>query len=266
MRSYLIILFFVVCCNGCARGKYFVADIFRKGDTENLQELTLDTTYHYYLREVYRDKNQRMENVLKSNVSKNDTANKTRIEIEYLLISRMHKIVIYISTIPDIYEHYYSSNLPGDSLINAYDFNTFHFGCFDEQGESIFFRSPDGKKMLTWDIRPFVNEVYPEKLTIREIAIQKNGDLQNVVLVNRALAEPITFIHQKNGMIIFKVRPRTDAPVAIDSSLSRLMFQKLYFKQVNNGYNLYFRFDKNIANSTDSAIGFGRRKIRYSLF
>ena len=266
MRNYLRILLFVVCCTGCSQEKYFVADIFRKGETENLQELTLDSTYHYYLREVYKDKNQRKENVLKSNVSKSDTANKTRNEIEYLVISRKHKNAIYISTRPDIYQHYYSSHLPGDSLLNAYDFNTFHFGRFDDQGESIFFKSTDGKKMLTWDIRPFVNETYPEQLTIREIAIQKNDDLQNVVLINRALAEPITFIHQKNGMIIFKVRPRIGAPVAIDSSLSRLMFQKLYFKQAGNGYNLYFRFDKNIPNSTDSAIGFDHRKIRYSLF
>ncbi len=266
MKAAVTILLSVFFISACSRAKYFVADIFRKGDTGNLQELTLDTTYHYYLREVYKDKNQRMENVLKSNVSKSDTANKTRIEMEYLLISRKHKTAIYISTIPDIYQHYYSSNLPGDSLINAYDFNTFHFGSFDEQGESIFFKSPDGKRILTWDIRPFVNESYPEKLTIREIAIQKNGDLQNVILINRALAEPITFIHQKNEMIIFKVRPRTDAPVAIDSSLSRLMFQKLYFKQVKKGYNLYFRFDKKIPNSSDSAIGFDHRKIRYSLF
>lgn len=67
------------------------------------------------------------------------------------------------------------------------------------------FKSPNVRKAITWDIRPFIIADYPEKLTIREIVIQRNGDLQNVILNNRALAEPISFIHPKNGMIIFKI-------------------------------------------------------------
>src|SRR5438128_1724686 len=121
--SLLIVIFFF--CT-CSRGKYYVSDVFRSGDIGAMQVMPLDSTYHFYLREVYKDKNLKNENVLRSNLGRNDTANKTRIEIEYLLLSWIHKNAIYISTVPDKYQYYYSSNRFADTLINAYDFSTFH--------------------------------------------------------------------------------------------------------------------------------------------
>ena len=141
MKLYASFLILTMLCCACTRGKYYISDVFRTGEFGNMEAIVLDSTYHFYLREVYRDKNQQNENILKANVENKDTANKTRIEVEYLLLSRVHKNAIYISTIPDKYQHYYSANHFADTLINAYDFSTFHFG-------KIGCRQADGIKIM----------------------------------------------------------------------------------------------------------------------
>ena len=113
MKKYIyVFLLFFLCC-ACSRGKYYISNAFRKGTSDKMEPLQLDSTYQFYLRHVYRDKNRQMENVLKANVENKDTANKTLIEVEYLLFSWVHRNVIYISTIPDKFQHYYSFFLYG---------------------------------------------------------------------------------------------------------------------------------------------------------
>jgi len=260
LSSFLVLAIF---CFACSRGKYYISDIFRKGDVENMRVLELDSTYHFYLREVYKEKNLKQENVLKSNVEKSDTFNKTRIEVEYLLLSDVHKNAIYIATIPDKYQHYYSSNRFADTLINAYDFSTFHFGKITEDGESITFSSKDKKKVLTWDIRPFINKHFPKKVFIREIVIQRKDILEDVILINKALEEPLSFTRQSSFTIIFE-RPGRDT-CKDASALCRLSDQKIYFIPMNYGTDLFFRFDNSISVSGDSAIRFDYRRIRYPL-
>src|SRR5258705_373035 len=222
-----IILFMVLCC-ACGRGKYYVSNIFRKADLNTMEALDLDSTYSFYLREVYKDKNERNENILKTNVEKKDTANKTRIEVEYLLLSWIHKNAVYISTIPDKYQNYYSSNFFADTLINAYDFSTFYFGKITDDGESIFFVSNNGKKVITWDIRPFIMERFPKKVSIREIAVQRNDLVENVILINKALEEPLSFIRQNSFTIIFELPGRKSDTCKNVSCLCRLSDQQIY--------------------------------------
>ena len=204
------------------------------------------------------------ENVLKTNVEKNDTANKIRIELEYLLLSWAHKNAIYISTIPDKYQHYYSSNRLPDTLINACDFSTFHFGKVAADGESITFSSGNGIKTVIWDIRPFIGNLEPKKIYIREIAVQKNDNLVNVVLVNKALEEPISFTRQKKFLIVFN-RPGFKQDISYDSlHMCGLLDSKIYFQPFNHGYNVFFRFNENLDESNDSAIRFDYKRVRYS--
>jgi hypothetical protein len=259
--SLLLMAFF--CCS-CSRGKYYSSDIFNKGDTCNMESLVLDSTYQFYLREVYRVKNNQNEYVLKTNLEKNDTTKRTRIEVEYLLISWVHKNVIYISTIPDKYQHYYSSNFFADTLINAYDFSTFHFGKIAEDGESISFISRDRKKAVTWDIRPFITGLFPKKVSIREIVVQRKDLVENVILVNKSLEEPISFCRQNSFTIIFE-RPGMKTDTCDNAStLCRLSDKKIYFNRLNHGADVFFRFNKSISESGDSAIRFDYSRTRYS--
>lgn len=266
MKTFISILLFTLFCTSCSRGKFYISDIFRKGTIDNIKILKLDSTYQFYLREVYKYQNQQLENVLKTNVEKSDTANKTRIETEYLLLSRVHKNAIYISTIPDRYQRYYSKNRVADTLINAYDFNTFHFGKIADDGESIYFSTAKGEKAITWDIRPFIFDEFPRKMFIREIAIKRKEIMDNIILINSALEEPLTFTRERNFSIIFESANKKSDTCDRISSLCKLFDQKLYFLPIKQGYDLLFRFDKNIANSKDSAIRFNYSKIRYSIF
>ncbi len=264
MKIFISILLFTLFCTGCSRGKFYVSDVFRKGSVDNIKILKLDSTYQFYLREVYKSQNQQLENVLKTNVEKSDTANKTRIEVEYLLLSRVYKNAIYISTIPDRYQHYYSNNMVADTLINAYDFNTFHFGKIADDGESIYFSTAKGERAISWDIRPFINDQFPRKMFIREIAIKRNEIMDNVILINSALEEPLVFTKQKNFTIIFEsANNKADTCEGI-AGLCKLSDQNMYFLPIKKGYDLLFRFDRNIPNSKDSAIRFNYSKIRYN--
>ena len=264
MKILSSLLFFVLCCCSCSRGKYYVSNVFGNVDVNNMQALDLDSTYSFYLREVYKDKNELNENILKTNVEKKDTANKTRIEVEYLLLSWIHRNAIYITTIPDKYQNYYSTNFIADTLINAYDFSTFYFGKITDDGEGIFFVSNNGKEVITWDIRPFITSGFPKKVSIREIAVERNDLIENVILINKALEEPLTFARQNNFTIIFEV-PHKKSEVNKDTTtLCKLSNQKIYFNQASHGFNIFFRFNKNISDSKDSAIRFDYRRTRYA--
>ena len=266
MIRFSTLLIFGLLFGACSRGKYYITDTFRNGNVDNMQVLELDSTYNFYLRQVYKDKNQQQENVLKTNVDRSDTADKKRIEVEYLLLSWQAKKAIYISTIPDKYQHYYSSNHFADTLINAYDFSTFYFGRIDDNGESISFSTKDKKKVMTWDIRPFINTSFPSKIFIREIAVQRKDILENVILINRALEEPISFTRQKNFTIIFE-KPGSRSDTCRDASmLCCLSDQKIYFNNGSKGFDVIFRFNKTISDSRDSAIRFDYRRTRYSSF
>jgi hypothetical protein len=264
MKILAPLLFFVFFCTACGGGKYYVSNVFRKAEVNNMEALDLDSTYNFYLREVYKDKNEQNENVLKTNVEKKDTMNKTRIEVEYLLLSWVHKNAIYITTIPDKYQNYYSSNSFADTLITAYDFSTFNFGKISDDGESIFFVTNSGKKVLTWDIRPFITGSFSKKVSIREIAVERNDLIENVILINKALEEPLTFTHQNKFEIIFEM-PRKKSELPKDtSSFCKLAGQKIYFNQVSHGFNIFFRFNKNIGDSKDSTIRFDYRRTWYA--
>ncbi len=264
MKIGASILIYIVLCCSCSRGKYYVSNAFRKPDNSQMESLDLDSTYNFYLREVYKDKNERNENILKTNVEKKDTGNKTRIEVEYLLLSWAHQNAVYITTVPDKYQNYYASNFIADTLINAYDFSTFYFGKITDDGESIFFVSNDGKKVITWDIRPFITRNFSKKLSIREIAVQKNDLVENVILLNKALDEPVTFIHQSNFTIVFATPGKKPELNNSYSSLCKLEDRKIYFNAGIHGSNIYFRFDKNIPDSKDSAIRFDYHRTRYA--
>ncbi|MDN3656835.1 hypothetical protein QWZ08_14405 [Ferruginibacter paludis] len=264
-KACIYLLTLIICSYACNRGKYFSTNIFSKGNTAGMQVQELDSTYHLYLREVYKDKNYLNENVLKTNVEKSDTINKIRIEVEYLLISWTHKNALYISTIPDKYQRYYAINRFADTLLNAYDFSTFHFGKIDDDGESISFLSGNKIKLVTWDIRPFINGVYPPKIFVREIAIQRKDMVENVILINKALEEPLGFIHQNSFTIIFE-KPGNKKDTCTDYMLHKLYGNRIYFNKVKHGFDIYFRFDKNINNSGDSAIGFEYQRTRYPPF
>jgi hypothetical protein len=163
------------------------------------------------------------------------------------------------------YQRYYAVNRFADTLLNAYDFSTFHFGKIADDGESISFVSANKIKLINWDIRPFINGTATPKLFVREIAIQKKDVMENVNLINKALEEPLGFIHQKSFAIIFE-KPGNKKDNCSDYLLHKLYDNRIYFNKVQHSFDVYFRFNKSINNSGDSAIGCDTRRTRYPPF
>jgi len=262
MKKYIAIPLILLCC-GCSRGKYYVTDTFRVGAAGNMQFIEIDSSYYFYKREVYKDKDENSQNILRSNVSKTDTANKIRIEVEYLLISLLHKNAIYITTVPDKFQYYYSKHMLPDSIINAYDFNAFYFGKLNNDGEFITFVSENNKKKMSWQLRPLAN-AFPKQLFLRELEIEKKDVLSDVILVERALQVPVVFTRQAVCRIVFA---RPDATEQSDASLikNRLVDGRIYFYESKHGFDILFRFSNNI-NTKDSAIGFNHKRTLYNPF
>jgi len=261
MKAGIYILVCLMAVSSCSRGKYYITDRFRKGDTCSMNVITIDSSYRFYIREVFMTQNEKNEKVIDTG-SKLKIDGKKIIEIEYLLLSWQQKKVIYISTIPDKFQHYYSSCFTPDTLLNAYNFSTFHFGNIAADGESIEFVSPEKKQTVTWDIRPFIGTQSSDKISIREIVVQQNDEIRNIVLMSQALEQPLTFIRRPNFSIVFaKPRWKADSCVTEPDAICRMVRQKIYVDNMKKGYDIFFCFDKRI-NSQDSVIGFDYHRTR----
>jgi hypothetical protein len=263
MKKYIAIPLMLLCC-ACSRGKYYVTDTFRMGAAGNIQFIEIDSSYYFYKREVYKDKDENSQNILRSNVSKTDTATKIRIEVEYLLISLLHKNAIYITTVPDKFQYYYSEHMLPDSVINAYDFSAFYFGKLNNDGEFITFVAENGIKKMRWQLRPSLANAFPKQLFLRELEIEKKDVLSDVILVERALQVQVVFTKQAACSIIFA---RPDATEQSEASLikNRLADGRIYFYQSKHGIDILLRFSNNI-NTQDSAIGFNHKRTLYDPF
>lgn len=260
VTKYIVILLLFL-CSGCSRGKYYVADTFRDGTPANIRSINLDTSYHFYIRQVYKDKDENSQNILRSNVSKTDTANKVRIEVEYLLLSWLHKNVIYITTVPDKFQQYYSKHVLPDTIINAYDFSTFHFGKLSDDGETVAFVSDNGSKKVSWELRPLLTSGFPKQLFLRELYVEKKEVVADVILVDKALQEQVVFTKQPAYSIIFN-KPGTNGDDGPSIMKCRLVDGKIYFYQYHRGMDVLFRFSCNI-NEKDSTIGFNYKRSIY---
>jgi hypothetical protein len=256
----IVVILLASLLSACNRGEYFISTSFRDGHLTGIKKVALDSSFVLYLRQVNsaEDPESSMKQI--GEPTADHLACMKRVEVEYLLLSLPRKIALYISTIPDKYQQYYSRYRFADTVINAYDLSTFYFGTVDENGESISFETVDTKKIMTWDLRPFMNGQYPSKIFIREIAVQRNHEMEDIILVNKALGEPVYFEKQTGFHFIFY------RPGVTNNQLSGFTQgeKNLYYRRHDHGYTIYFRFDKPIGSSRDSTIGFDYRRTRYS--
>ena len=261
MKRYVIILMVISCC-GCSRGKYYVTNTFRNGTPDNVYYIDIDSSYRFYKREVYKDKDEDSLNILRSNVSKTDTAKKIRIEVEYLLISLQHKNVIYITTVPDKFQYYYSKYILPDTIINSYDFNTFQFGKLDTAGEMVTFLKTNKEREITWQLRPVLANSFPKQIFLRELTVEKKDMPDDVILVDKALQEQVVFTKQTTYNIVFD-RPGPKIKDAASLMQCRLSNERIYFYKGKHGYNVSFRFNNSI-NGRDSAISFNHKRTIFT--
>ena len=70
----------------------------------------------------------------------------------------------------------------------------------------------------------------------------------------------------KQEMLEFLEQPATVVLIegATVVHLCSLLDHKIYFQQGSKGFSIYFRFNSNVSESKDSAIGFDYKRTRYS--
>lgn len=190
-----ISLLFVVLLFSCGRKYYLSADISLADTTsrKKIQVLQLDTSYHFYRREVYKDTNSAGLKTLQSSVKGKPGENLMPIEVEYMLISAQHGNVIYISTIPDKFQKRYIHSSRDKTFLNAYFFNTFHLGAIVKNTahtQQVLFSSKKEKNAYSdeWEI-----DYNQDSVTIRSILKRQNGIFDQYILVNEALEQPLSF-------------------------------------------------------------------------
>jgi hypothetical protein len=256
----LIVVFFIA----CSPRQYEVTSAFRNGVPAGTDYIQLDSSYSFYLREMYKDENPVLGNVMKANLRPADTIDRKRIEVEFLLVSWEHGSALYFTCVPDKYQQYYSTfKLASPSYINAYDFSRFHFGRFNEVGDQIEFVSKDGLEKDTWEIRQH-SSAGLLSLSIKSIIERNHGVTENVILVSDALEQPVKFDRIDSFAIVFRKFNRKLEKRGRPPDPRRLVANRIYFVPEKKGYGVYFHFDKYITGYKDSTIRFEDKRIRYT--
>jgi len=237
-----------------------VYDVIARFDPDK-PAVGLDDTYRKYMRYVYRGSDSRGHRVLKT-VSEKTLTDTVLLEVEYLLVSDTHRNVIYITTIPDKYQKWYTRNLlPHPSWINAYDFNTFHFGKITGEGEYTF-SLPGGSISRVWNV-----EIAVDEIKIDRIDQKVDGYRQEAIFVSDAIGFPIFFDARENSNVVFS--SYKDRLLPCD-----FLNRKIYIKEERRGFRIYMEFtcdptakerrkQKRIE-PYSYVISFGKKRVRYS--
>lgn len=258
---------FAICCLlillACSR-KFVVSPVFRKGIPANMQQLKIDSTYLLYVREVFKDELTPGRYRVKKEEAQ-ITYTDRLIEVEYLLISMQHHSAIYISTIPDKFQNYYSLKeryMPREHM-NAYDFSTLRFGKIDAAANTIEFNNSSTGHNDSWEYTMEKDSI----IRIKQVVESIRGDATNVYLVDKALSHGASFTKLDSFRIAFRnfdKEKKDSTPVGRPLSKRLSKDNIIYYRKENNQYAIYLRFDKNFTYRKDSAIRFNHKRLRNS--
>ena len=214
---------------------------------DDLHEIRLDSTFSYYIRKVYRDSTAEGRIIKSGLLAKGQKEN--LIEVGYLFVSRHHKKLLYITTVPDLRKKYYSSDRwLGEDTLNVHDFRSFFFGIYQElPGEGPSGAKPSkvtlvSKDSVYTDVWEMAYDQRKEIFTIESVTEEKNGQFQLMVPVYTAFAEPVRFkrIYPNPDLVYYQegAHGLTEKPVP-------LINHSFYIHKMNlpgNKYNLLFFF------------------------
>lgn len=163
------------------------------------------------------------------------------IEIEYLFISADCQDILYVSTVADRYQNRYSndSTFLGLDHPNVADFRVFLFGRRNPSNQDQYiFYDRDGKHMDTWTMAtdPSGN------LDLALIEQKRLDALEEIYLLNDALAHTLNFVKQPNYKVMFLEKKAKNK-----SQAEPLLTPNIQIVQHGKNYTLLFSFqDHNI--------------------
>lgn len=222
--------------------------------------LPLDNHFQLYLRKVYKSGEKSKGGKIVTNVSGSDLL----LEMQYLLISKADSRVLYITTIPDRKQKYYSThsaNYKDSTWIHVDDFSRFHFGQFGKQNEFDFY-SHSQRIRNTWEIR---RDSAHEKLAIHRIVkrerhrARERYEFFDEILVDEALEDPVEFIRIPRFQFVLRVNRRGSGYAIIKVN----EVYALYSKEGDNRLFFDFKNESRDADISFSRISFSKRRIHF---
>lgn len=212
--------------------------IIRNFDPTGKKKITLDNTYQFFVREIYKEsthhisKDSTAHNYSLSDRKMNtDSSKKELLEIEYLLYSIHHRKLVYITTVPDRYQKYYAAHARPETQMNARDFITFHFGKIRAPDKADF-KTYRKHISYTWQY-----DIRADSFMLRRIIETKNGIYQNERSVENSIYEGAKFRRVNHFEFIFK-NDKCD-----DSTIVKMSDPTFYVTNKGKKYSVYLHFD-----------------------
>ena len=238
---------------GC--GKYYSSQSYLKTSSPiTHQILTIDNTYTYYIRQLYKctiggvESQRSYRNLM--------GATGSLLEVEYLFISRAHNNVIYISTMADKYESYYSdpTRYLGENFINLYDLKRISFGRLISPN-SIEYTTKDLNETNVWNITS--SSIGGENFIILN-TVEKNvrGSFIDLISVNRALQNDVSF-KEVSAFTLGFYRSKPAPIIRANSNMN------IYIDRQKGKYDISFQLSANII-AGGNTIHFDNDRVPYT--
>ena len=199
MKTFFLLLLLYTTPSWGQRSFWFANDDmlenFKDPDT-----IKLDATYTLYVRNVCKVAGT--DDPFRNNCEEID-GKKTKIEMEYLLISLVHKRLLYLTTIPTknsdtLYNH---PLFAIDSFINIWYLNRFQIGVIDPGTSTVTFTDTRHSTIkTTWDCN---FEKAGNIFSINSLTIGKKHGTEKIKTIKGALAQPMLMrFYKKQEYII----------------------------------------------------------------
>lgn len=248
----------------CGRRSYRFTNIFEKGVPEGTERISIDDSYELYRRDVFTARNINAkemsigENTVRQSkeLQSHHIDSGKLVEVEYLLLSRLHKNAIYITTIPDIGQTYYERNKLPRNIVNIQDFNTFHLGKIKEEN-AVEFLFPDQHGSNTWQFYQIIND--SEMLSLKTIVFKIDGSIQSETRADLSMADTVEFIHVGKFILRLSKPIKKNKPREEFNSRDNIV----YARKKKSNYQLLFRFSEPI-NRKDSTVFFKDKFVRHT--
>jgi hypothetical protein len=200
--------------------------------------LKIDTTYTLYTRNGCKISNDDASAIFNCETL---AAGNERVEIQYLLISKIQNKALYFTTIPPFHykgnEEYFVYNYPlfnNDSSINIWFLNTFHFGKYDTVTNKVAFKKKNRQEWMYWQLSDDDNKI------IIQTMYKGNDSLP----LEASFASPLQF-YKKNR---FKFILNGNIQNAPNGCVVNSFEHNIYYKITLNSkkMKLYFKTDTTI--------------------
>lgn len=245
MKNLLIILLSAFFILGCTH--YFTKVNYPQNQfLLNPNSITIDSSYSYYIRKVYKREGPFSKKSFVSNLYEGGKP-EDLVEIEYLLLSPSKGNAIYLTMIQDMNQKFYSRNYLGDQYINGFEFRNFLFGTFKHN--KIVFISKDDSTTDEWTVG--FNDTADEVLVLN-ILENVHGEYNQNTPIEKALDKNVGFTKISTPSLVFHypgkplsdIYPSADNKIHFYKPINKIRIHFVFKKESTENLNIYYKYKR----------------------